>query len=319
MARVHEATETARDALPAASEGTIKVGRRTLTLTRLDQRWWPAQGVRKRDVVGYYSGVAGVLLPHLAGRPFTIKRHYNGPRSPFVWIKDAPPELPEWVPRTPQPARSRHGAEVCYPLVQSVAALLWLIDFGCIDLHVWTSRRDLPDRPDYVLFDLDPHGVPFASVVEAAHLVREALDGLGLRSYPKTTGGDGLHVQVPIARRHAYEQVRDFARIVAAAVRRVSSGLITLEPHPGDRHGVYIDTKMNGHGQQIVSVYSVRPFDRPAVATPLTWDELDERVDPLDFELHVVLERVRRLGDLHEGVLGGKQLLQPALERISGG
>src|SRR5690349_9670685 len=139
----------------AAGEATARVGRRRLRLTRLDQRWWPAQGIRKRDVIAYYEQIAPVLLPHLRDRPFTIKRHYNGPRSPFAWIKDAPPELPEWIPVSPQPAKSRAGAPVRYPLVQDEAALIWLVDFGCIDLHVWPSRRDRPDRPDYVLFDLD--------------------------------------------------------------------------------------------------------------------------------------------------------------------
>jgi bifunctional non-homologous end joining protein LigD len=302
--------------LPSASAGTIVADRRPVRLTRLDQRWWPAAGVRKRDVVEYYRGIAPTVLPHLAGRPFTIKRHYNGPRSPFVWIKDAPPELPEWIPVTSQPAKSRGGAPVRYPLVQSAAALLWMIEFGCVDLHVWSSRRDLPARPDYVLFDLDPHGVPFRHVVEAAHLVRDALDALGLRSYPKTTGGSGLHVQVPIARRHTYEEAREFARIIAPAVERVGAGLITSEPRVAERRGVYIDTKMNGHGQQLVAVYSVRPKEQPSVATPLTWTELDDRLDPRELEMHVVLERVRRHGDLHEPVLNGGQFLRPALERL---
>src|SRR5947207_3218352 len=167
---------TAQPERQAASEVTLEVGRRTLRLTRLEQRWWPTQEVRKRDVIGYYDAVASVLLPHLTRRPFTIKRHFNGPRSPFIWIKDAPPELPDWIPISAQPAKSRAGAAVRYPLVQNEAALLWMIEYGCIDLHVWPSRRDLPDRPDYVLFDLDPHRAPFRHVVEAAHLVHDALE-----------------------------------------------------------------------------------------------------------------------------------------------
>jgi bifunctional non-homologous end joining protein LigD len=138
----------------------------------LDRLWWPAEGIRKRDVLSYYATVAPVLLPHLRDRPFTIKRHYNGPRSPFEWIKDAPPELPEHVPRAPLPAKSRGGELVRYALVNDTATLLWMVDFGAVDLHVWPSRRDRPDRPDFVLFDLDPAGVPFGDVVAAALLVR---------------------------------------------------------------------------------------------------------------------------------------------------
>jgi bifunctional non-homologous end joining protein LigD len=299
-----------------ASEAVVRVGRRQIKLTRLQQRWWPAQGIRKRDVVEYYAAIAPLVLPHLHDRPFTIKRHYNGPRSPFEWIKDAPTDLPEWIATSPQPAKSRGGAIVRYPLVQDEAALLWLVDFGCIDLHVWSSRTDLPARPDYVLFDLDPHGVGFGKVVEAAQLLDEALAALGLRSYVMTTGGDGLHLQVPIARRHTYDQVRTFCRVVASALVAASDGLVTTAPHPEDRHGVFIDAKMNGHGQQIVSVYSIRPRPEAAVAAPLAWEELTADLDPRDLSMKTVLDRANRLGDLHAGALAGKQLLARALERI---
>src|SRR4051812_3850877 len=237
-----------------ASKAVVRIGRRRIELTRLNQLWWPAQAIRKRDVVDYYAAIAPFLLPHLRDRPFTIKRHYNGPRSPFEWIKDAPAELPEWIATSSQPAKSRGGAIVRYPLVQDESALLWLVDFGCIDLHVWSSRRDLPARPDYVLFDLDPHRVGFGKVVDAAHLLDNALAAPGLRSYVMTTGGDGLHVRVPVARRHTYEQVRTFCRVVAAALVAAGDGLVTTAPRPEDRNGVFIDAKMNGHGQQVVGV-----------------------------------------------------------------
>src|SRR4051795_6897599 len=109
-------------------------------LTRLDQNWWPSQNVRKRDAVEYYLAIAPVLLPHLVGRPLTIKRYFNGPRSPFEWIKDAPADLPRWIAVSAQPAKSRGGRVVRYVLVQNEATLMWMIEYGCIDLHVWTSR-----------------------------------------------------------------------------------------------------------------------------------------------------------------------------------
>ncbi len=177
---------------------------RTVRLSRLEMLFWPDNGVRKADVVEYYARIAPVVLPHLRDRPFTLKRHYNGPRSPFEWIKDAPAEMPDWIPVAPLPAKSRGGELVRYPLVNDELALLWMIEFGCVDLHVWTSRADLPDRPDYVLFDLDPAGVRFADVVRAAHLLHEALEALGLDAFVRTTGGDGLHVQVPIDRGHTH-------------------------------------------------------------------------------------------------------------------
>src|SRR5215217_2367368 len=165
-----------------------RVARRTVDLHHPDQLWWPELGLRKRDAFAYYDAVAPVVLPHLRDRPFTLKQHFNGPRSPFRWLKDKPPEAPEWIPATPQPAKSRGGALVRYVLVNDRPTLLWLVDYGCVDLHVWTSRADRPERPDFVLLDLDPDasGGAFAAVEEAALVVRDALDTLGLHGYPMT-------------------------------------------------------------------------------------------------------------------------------------
>jgi bifunctional non-homologous end joining protein LigD len=291
------------------------VSRARLELSHLDRVFWPEAGLSKRDLVDYYRAVAPALLPHLRGRPFTIKRHYTVPRGPFEWVKDAPPELPSWIKTCPQPAKSRGGAPVRYPLVQSETALLWMVDFGAIDLHVWSSRCDRPERPDYVLFDLDPAaGVRFDEVSAAALLVRDALEALGLESFVRTTGSEGLHVLVPIARRHTHEEARRFAGVVAHALARAEPELITIDARPERRRGVYVDVKMNGHGQQVVCGYSVRPLPGAPVATPLRWNEVDGRLDPAEFDLRTVPERVRRFGDLHEPLLHGRQRLDKAFE-----
>src|SRR3954452_8118312 len=300
-----------------AGELEIRRGSRCVRLTRLRQRWWPEQGILKADVVGYYRRIAPVLVPHLRNRPFTMKRHYNGPRSPFEWVKDAPPELPDWIPVSPQPARSRRGALVRYPLLNDELALLWAVEFGCIDLHVWTSRVDKPERPDVVLFDLDPAGVPFADVVRGALLLREALDALGLESYVMTPGGEALHVRLPIAGRHTYEEARAFADVVAGALVRASDGLVTVERSLARRHGVFVDTKMNAHGQQVATPYSLRPLPRAPVATPLRWQELDARLDPVTLGMDAVLERVEQAGDLAEPLLHGRQRLETALAALA--
>jgi bifunctional non-homologous end joining protein LigD len=198
-----------------------------------------------------------------------------------------------------------------------VEALLWLVDFGVVDLHVWPSRADQADNPDFVLFDLDPAGVAFADVARAALLTRDALSSIELDSYPMTTGGDGMHVRVPIARTHTHEDARRFAEIVGSALRDASHGLITLERRRDRRHGVFLDTKMNGHGQQIVAPYSVRPLPGAPVATPLRWNEVDERLDPTTFTPGVVLERVRAHGDLYAPLLDGRQRLDRALASAS--
>ena len=288
-----------------------------LAFTHLERMFWPEQGLRKRDLVEYYRAVAPVLLPHLRDRPFTIKRHYTVPRGPFEWVKDAPPELPGWIKTCPQPAASRGGELVRYPLVNSGEALLWMVEYGVVDLHAWTSRCDRPERPDYVLFDLDPSAAAgLAEAARAALLVREALEALGLRSLVRTTGGDGLHVLVPIARRHTHEEARRFARVVAGALARARPELVTTEPDPGGRRGVFVDTKMNGHGQQIVCGYSVRPLPGAPVATPLRWEELDGSLDSRAFTLETVPDRLASVGDLHEPLLRGRQRLGRALASL---
>jgi bifunctional non-homologous end joining protein LigD len=271
--------------------------------TNLDRIYWPDLGLRKRDLVEYYRAVAPVLLPHLKGRPFTLKRHYTVPRGPFEWVKDKPPELPDWVTTCPQPAKSRGGAIVNYVLVDDLPTLLWMVELGAVDLHVWPSRCDRPDRPDYVLFDLDPaKDGTFADVVDAALRVRSALETMQLESLVRTSGAHGLHVLVPIARRHTHEEARRFARIVAGALR--------LER-------AKIDTKMMGHGQQVVAGYSVRPLPGAPVATPLRWKELDDRLDPREHNLLTVPPRIEQLGDLHEPLLHGRQRLDRALASIA--
>jgi bifunctional non-homologous end joining protein LigD len=294
----------------------LRRGKRRVRLTRLSRVYWPEAGLTKGDLVDFYARIAPALVPHLRNRPFTIKRHYTVPRGPFVWEKDAPEEMPEWVPVSPQPAKSRRGAVVRYALVNDDLALLWMVEYGCVDMHVWTARADRPDRPDFVLFDLDPSpGVRFADVVAATLLVRDALDVYGLGAVPRTTGGEGMHVQVPIERRYDYSEARRFAGIIAAALARASDGLVTDERDPDRRRGVFVDVKMNGHGQQLASVYSVRPLPGAPVSTPLRWEELDDELDPAAFTMDAVLERVERFGDLAAPLLRGPQRLPPPSTR----
>ena len=285
------------------AEETIRRGRREVRLTKLDRVLWPESGITRRALFDYYAAVAPVLLPHVRNRPFTIRRHYTVPRGPYEWVKDAPPEAPDWLPRCPQPARSRGGAIVDYLLVNDELGLLWVLEYGAVDLHVWSSRCDRPERPDYVLFDVDPEsGAGFDAAVATAQVVREALHALELDSVARTSGGEGLHVLVPIARRHTHEEARRFAQVVAQAIRRA---------YP--RLGASIDTKMNGHGQQFVAPYSVRPLPGAPVATPLRWDDVRPGLDPGAFSLATVLERVERFGDLHAPLLHGRQRLDRAL------
>src|SRR3954466_14307923 len=150
------------------------------SLTHLDRIYWPELAATKGDLVEYYRALGPTILPHLRNRPFTLKQHYTVPRGPFRYVKDAPPELPSVVKRCPQPAKSRNRALVQYAMVNNLTSLLWMVELGAVDLHVWPSRCDRPDRPDYVLFDIDPTTPGFADVVDAALRVKDALDTMRL-------------------------------------------------------------------------------------------------------------------------------------------
>jgi bifunctional non-homologous end joining protein LigD len=181
-------------------------------------------------------------------------------------------------------------------------------------MHAWASRVDKPERPDWVMFDLDPSdGSGFEEVIEVAQLVRQALDLLELESVPKTSGSRGIHVLVPITRRHGFDEVREFAGIVAGALARAHPGLVTTEWTKAKRKGVLVDANQNGPGKTNASVYSVRPRAGAPVSTPLRWEEVAAGLDPAAFTMDAVLDRVAREGDLFAGVLSGGQSLTRTL------
>ena len=188
----------------------------------------------------------------------------------------------------------------------------------CIDMNAWYSRVDKPDRPDWVLFDLDPpeEENAFALCVRVAHYVHDALQELGLDSYVKTSGADGIHIIVPIARRSTYEDTYEFAERLSRRLEAQHAGEVTTEWLKKKRSGVLVDHRQNGWGKTIASAYSVRPKPGAPVSTPLRWEELTEDLRPRDFSMHVALERIAQQGDLFEPVLRGKQALSRALKTL---
>ena len=301
-------------------ETEIRKGKRVLKLSNLDKVFFPESGLTKGDLLAYYRDVAPVLVPHLKNRPFTMKRYPDGRDGKFFFQKDAPKHMPDWIERKAFRATSRESREkrmITYPLVNDELALLWMVNMGCIDMNVWYSEVDRPERPEFVLFDLDPSpDVGFPEVVQVALLVKEVLDALGLEGYPKTSGSDGMHVLVPIQRRYTYAATREFADIVAKTLERTHRGLVTTQWVKAKRRGVLIDANQNGEGKTIASVYSVRPREGAPVSPPLRWDEVNVKLDPLDFTIDVVLARIERHGDLFEPVLQGKQSIGKALDQL---
>jgi bifunctional non-homologous end joining protein LigD len=315
-----EAEEVRRED-PNPLPDVIESGRRTLRLSNLDKPFWPDEGITKGDLLAYYRAVAPVLVPHLKNRPFTMKRYPDGWRGKFFFQKDAPKGMPDWIPTVPLVVTTRDSPRqrrrIRAPLVNDELALLWMVNMGCIDMNVWYSRVDKPSRPDFVLFDLDPSpDVGFKETVQVARLVKEVLDALELSSCVKPSGADGMHVLVPIARRHTYDDTREFAEIVAGTLARTHRGLVTTEWTKAKRRGVLIDANQNGEGKTIASVYSVRPKEGAPVSTPLRWDEVHEKLNPAIYTMDVVLARVEQHGDLFAGVLESKQSLTVALKKI---
>jgi bifunctional non-homologous end joining protein LigD len=287
-------------------------------LTSPDRVLFPDDGITKSDLFQYYDAVAPVLVPHLRGRPFTMKRYREGIAGQGFFQKQAPKGTPAWIATRQFRTLPREGGMrlVDFPLVNSRDALLWTVQMHCIDMNAWYSRVDKPHRPDFVVFDLDPPDGGFTLAVRVAHLVREALEDLELRSYVKTSGANGIHVLVPITRRSTYEQTYEFAERVSRSLEERYPGLATTEWLKRKRTGVLVDHRQNGWGKTIASVYSVRPRPGAPVSTPLRWEELTEAVAPRQFGMREVLARIEREGDLYEPVLRGGQALGRALRQL---
>jgi bifunctional non-homologous end joining protein LigD len=291
---------------------------REVRLTSAERVLWPDEGITKGDLFDYYREIAPVLVPHLRNRPFTMKRWREGIAGPAFFQKQAPKGMPSWIRTRRFRTFPREGSSrlVDFPLVEDERALLWMVQMHCIDMNAWYSRIDKPDRPDFVLFDLDPPEGEWRLAVDVAHLIRKRLVELELESHVKTSGSTGIHVLVPISRRYGFDETYEFAELLARGLEAEHPDLLTTEWLKKKRRGVLVDHRQNGWGKTIASAYSVRPRPGAPVSTPLRWRELTPELDFTTFTMAAVLERVRRQGDLFEPVLHGGQALGPALRSL---
>jgi bifunctional non-homologous end joining protein LigD len=311
------------DTLLIVRESEIRRGERVVRLSNLDKPYWPDERITKGDLLRYYGAVAPAILPHIRDRPFTMKRYPDGWQGRPFFRKDVTNYAPAWIKRATVSVSSREQPQqrrtIEVPVVNDELALLWMVNTGCIEAHTWYSRIDNLERPDWVIFDLDPSDdVGFAETAQVALLVKHALDAFGLVSFPKTSGALGFHVLVPIERRHTFDDTRRFATQIARAIAGTHAGLATVQWSKAKRRGVLIDASQNAKGKSIASVYSVRPMPGATVSTPLDWNEVNETLDPSSYTMEAVLDRLNRHGDLYEGVLKTKQRLGPALRALEG-
>jgi bifunctional non-homologous end joining protein LigD len=314
--------------LPARRAGDawwLEVDGHELRLTNLDKLYWPDEGISKGDLLGYYWNAAPLLLPHLRGRPLTMRRQPDGIGDEGFYQKQAPDHAPDWLPTAPVVSEDGSGT-VDFMVVEDLATLLYVVNLGCIELHPLHGRVPDPGavgqapaelRPDYAFFDLDPfEPASFADVRQVAKLVKVVLDGLGLRAFAKTSGATGMHVYVPIEPVHSYEEVRALVEQVGRMVVRAWPERATMTWPLADRAGkVFIDHQMNRRGANVACVYSVRPRPGAPVATPLDWPELDADVRPERFTISSVWERFAA-GDRFAPVVQGGQTLTGALEAL---
>ena len=282
----------------------LTVDGRDVRLTNLRKIFWPALRLTKGDLLQYYADVADVLLPHLRDRPMVMKRYPHGAEGAFFFMKRAPSPRPPWI----KTCSIEHGSGnvIDFPVIGDRAALMWVINLGCIDLNQWYARCDDVDRPDYVHFDLDPGpGAPFERVLETALVVRQALNVLKMPSLVKTTGSKGLHVYVPIVRGPRQQQVWRFAKALAHELASRHPALMTVEYRVAKRPRgrVLVDYNQNAWGRTLASIYSVRPRPEATVSAPVTWQEVQRGIRIEDFTTRNVPVRVAKHGDLWKPLL----------------
>jgi bifunctional non-homologous end joining protein LigD len=280
--------------------------------SNLEKVFWPDSGLTKGDLIAYFEAVAPFVLPALKDRPLTVIRYPDGIEGFSFYQKNTPKYAPSWVSTIGLRAESADRT-VHYVVCNSKRTLLWLANQAAIELHPWLSRRDRLDRPDHLVLDLDPPAGAFDLAVEVAFLTREVLEELGLESAIKTSGAKGLHVYVPLRRRHNYEMVRRAAVRIAERILERSPDLATMEFKRASRgERLYVDVGRNAPGAHIVAPFSPRARPGATVSFPVEWKELN-RIRPEDFTIRDIPPRLDREGDRWANLMPTAQSLPAEL------
>lgn len=294
----------------------VDIEGRTLTLTNLDKVFWPDKKLTKAHLIKYYLDIAHVLLPYIHNRPLVMKRYPDGIKNNYFYQKECPSYAPDWVITHPV----THSRKVInYIICNDKAALTWLANQGCVEIHAWLSRLEDIDYPDLAVFDLDPaDGVQFKEVLRVAVLVHEVLLAYNLQGFPKTSGSSGMHIFIPLNGKHTFPEVTEAMKFLAEIIIRAYPQGVTVERVKEKRKGkVYLDYLQNGRGKTMAFPYSLRPLPGAPVSAPLTWDEVNEmNIKPLDFNLNNIFERINKTQDFYSGLLGQKNDLAQVIRNI---
>jgi bifunctional non-homologous end joining protein LigD len=298
---------------PRRTEHTVEIEGKRLKLSNLEKVLYPASGFTKAQVIDYYARIAPVMLPHLSARPITLKRYPDGVDGGFFYEKRCPTHRPEWLSTAPVHSSTRL---INFCIIDDVPGLVWVANLASLEIHTYLARGGSPDRPDIIALDFDP-GPPagMAACIRVALRVRAVLREKGLESFPKVSGGKGLHLYVPLNTAVTFDQTKRFARALAQLLERDDPKGVTSNMRKDLRKGrVFVDWSQNDRHKTTVSAYSLRARERPTVSMPVSWEELEEaalrrRFDALVFEAHDALSRVEDAGDLFSPVLTLRQKL----------
>lgn len=302
---------------PTAKESIVTINRHPLKLTNLSKIYFPDEKITKGDVLAYYDSIADTLLPYLKNRPLSLKRNPNGIMDKGFYHKDAAAEGPEWLQSFEEYAESSQKT-VNYIVCNDKATLLYLANLGCIEMNPWNSTTRTPDKPTYLMIDIDPSGKnTFDQVITVAQAVQEVLNRAGATSYCKTSGATGMHVYVPLNAKYTYEVAREFAHIVASLVNEQLPGITSLERSLKKRgNKIYIDFLQNSKGQTLACAYSLRPVPGASVSTPLLWKEVKAGLHPSRFTIYNIEKRIKKLGDVFFMVLRKGNDLKGCLKNL---
>ena len=292
----------------------VQVAGRDVTVTNRDKIFFPKGGLTKGDLVDYYVSVAPYVVPHVRQRVMQMLRYPNGVDGPFFYQKRVPVPHPDWLETFLIEFPSGRTAD--FPVVNDAAALAWIANLGCIDLHTWSSRINDVEKPDYLLIDLDPRGGdPWSHVRTIALVVKDVMDELGLASWPKTSGSTGIHIIAPIIPELQFPEVRRFAKAFAQEVERRVPDIATTTWKVADRTGVFVDFGQNARDRTIACAYSIRPTHDARASAPLRWDEVAD-VEAADFTMETMGARTAKVGDLMAGMWDSPSSLVPLFERL---
>ncbi|HEY2726919.1 MAG TPA: non-homologous end-joining DNA ligase, partial [Parafilimonas sp.] len=311
-------TTNADQLLPSTSkEATININGRELKFTNLDKLYWPEEKITKRDMLNYYYNIMPYILPYMKDRPQSLNRFPNGIKGESFYQKNVGGKVANWL--TTYDYKSESSGDKKFLVCTDEASLMYIASLGCIEMNPWHSRTQHAENPDWCVIDLDPDDKnTFDQVIEAAQAVKKVLDAIDVPAYPKTSGSTGMHIYIPLGAKYSYEQSKLLAELIVNIVYPEVSSFTSLERNPSKRKGkMYLDFLQNRTIQTIAAPYSLRPKPGATVSTPLDWSEVKKGLTVKQFNINIIFDRLKDVGDIFKPVLEKRIDLKKVLKKIN--